>query len=176
MASHQQPWLFPELERLHLPKLKYDTRLYASASEAKCSEALQKYIPGWMPVWGKTIQIDIGNHRAVDFKVGNTLVEFHPICIWREMDSINAQAKFAALYKGMTTEQKAAFREAMADEQEMQYKKKRKMALEACLDRKLRECKLVICKDEVQFYAKVLVPYAKQAVPSPVNWVKWWRG
>jgi hypothetical protein len=92
------------------------------------------------------------------------------------MESIAGQAKFAALYKGLNTEQKAAFREAMSDELEMQYKKKRKMALEACPDRKLRECKLVICKDEVQFYAKVLAPYSRQAIPSAVNWVKWWRG
>jgi len=176
MASHQQPWLFPELERLQLPKLKYDTRQYASASEAKCSEAIQKYIPGWTPVWGRTIQVDIGNHRAVDFRIGNVLIEFHPICIWRELDSVVAQAKFSSLYQTMSTEQKELFREAIVAEQETQYRKKRRMALQACPDKKLRDCKLITCKNEVEFYARVLVPYAKQAVPSPVGWAKWWRG
>lgn len=171
----KQAWLFPDLENLRPPKLKFDSTMYASASEQKCGEALQKYVKNWRPIHGVTVQIDIGNHRAVDFRVGNTLVEFHPICVWREMESLSGTEKMIALYKTLSAEQKAMMREALCEELAQQYRKKRKMALEACPDKKLRACRLIVCFDEVQFYGRVLAPLATNTLPSPVEWVRRWK-
>lgn len=176
IMHQKQAWLFPDLENLKPPKLPYDKSMYASASEQKCGEALQKYIRGWKPMHGVTIQVDIGNHRSVDFRVGNTLIEFHPICLWREMESITATDKMINVYKTLDEDQKVIFRDAMTDELKQQYRKKRKMALEACRDKKLRDCRLVFCFNEVDFYGRVLAPLSTNILPSPIEWVRRWRG
>lgn len=52
--------------------------VFDSRSEYACAVLLEKYLPGWEAQTRSTFQIPIDNKR-VDFRVGDTFVEFHPL-------------------------------------------------------------------------------------------------
>lgn len=162
-------------EKLKLPTIDFNHTLYASLSEAKCARALQEYVYGWKPIFGKTVQVDIHNCHRVDFRVGSSLVEFHPITPWRDIASTSALSKFSQLHERSTKEDRALLREALELEYEMQYRKLRRAHIDSCRDPELRKCKLIHVKNEVEFYARVLAPYAKCKLPSPLEWLEIWR-
>lgn len=166
---------FAYFDKLKLPAIDFDHSLYASLSEAKCARALQDYIHGWYPRYGKTVQVDIHNCHRVDFRVGNALVEFHPITPWRDIASTSALAKFSELYNRSSRDDRQVLREALELEYEMQYRKLRRAHIDSCRDSELRSCKLVHVKNEIEFYARVLVPYARCKLPTPLKWLEIWK-
>jgi len=57
--------------------------VYASCHEAACGELMERYIPGFKVIAGKTFQIPIlepptGKVRTIDFSVGGHFFEYHP--------------------------------------------------------------------------------------------------
>jgi len=169
------------LEKLSFPRSlspKYDSGLYQSYAEYKISIYLQRHVSGWRPITGKTIQIDISNRKTVDFRVRDTLVEFHPVVVNRELRSTFAMVKLAELGQSLDKSQKALLKDALEAELFSQYEKKRRLALEACRIREIKDCRLVVCKDEMEFYRLVLVPLSNRGlIPRAheflLDWKKW---
>jgi hypothetical protein len=177
-----QPELPLDLKELSYPHPqvpKYDNGLYHSYAEHKISIYLQKHVSGWRPIPGKTIQIDISNRKFVDFRVRDTLVEFHPVIVNRELRSTFAMTKLAELGKSLDKTERALLKEALEAELFSQYEKKRRLALEACKTKEIRECRLIVCKDEMEFYRAVLVPFGNRGLIPKAHefmqdWKKWY--
>lgn len=169
----KQSLLFPDLGNLKPPPYKHD--LYESASEERCSRFLQKYVSGWRPIRGVTVQVPIDNDRAVDFRVKDTLVEFHPIMPWKEMRSVDALEKMVTLYKSLGAEDRELLKTALREELLTHYIKYRKTCLQACRNPNIRNLKLIVCSSEVEFYGRVLVPYADISTPKVINFLNAWN-
>lgn len=58
--------------------------VFDSKSEAVLAILMEKYIRGWKVVLGETYQIPLVASCRADFKVGNIIIEYHPIDLHRE--------------------------------------------------------------------------------------------
>jgi hypothetical protein len=68
------------------PKILINGHNFCSVSEAACGILLSVLLPNFKLQEGETFQIPIGHSRTVDFKVGETLVEFHPLRLAQKLE------------------------------------------------------------------------------------------
>ncbi len=138
----------------HAPQsVKVNGITYDSLSEAVCSALLERHIPGWKPVVGESVHIDIGFKRTADFKVDGVVVEFHPIFIGREMHDRSSyyRLKNALMHipKFWREEIVAAQKAHLLSE----YTRKRRWALDFSGH---GETELVVAENHMEFYDRVL--------------------
>lgn len=112
---------------------------------------------------GETCQISIG-HKRIDFRIDDTLIEFHPIFIKRELKSWKASEIFSRLYRQLRGHQKELLIEMLTDELAAQYSHRRKQLISTCPE--LRHCDLVFCANKWEIYKHVIKRFSN----NPPKW------
>lgn len=102
---------------------------YGSNPERVCAEAFEKWIPGWRPINGETVQVSIGAGKRIDFLIHDTFVEFHPIYIIRELKSSRANTDFKHLYRKLPHWGRDKLVDLLTEELEAQYAHRRQQLI-----------------------------------------------
>lgn len=134
-----------------LPRVPVDQIKFDSASEYACACLLEKYT-NWEAHPGATLQIPIG--RCVfDFKVGNTLIEYHPISLKHEFLT-DALSEILSVARFVSKDKKAEMLEAIAGEFKAQYIKRRGQVASA--HPTYQACEVLCVFSQEEFVDKVL--------------------
>lgn len=142
----------------------------ASRAELSCIKALETYTD-WQMVEGKTYQIPIGHKKTVDFKVGDTLVEFHPIILSREM-SKGVYKAFEAFLKETKQHRRHELREIMRAHILEEYARKRHWTIRQNADEKIASAELLVVTDANSFLRAVIRPNATRRLPTNAEFSK----
>jgi len=134
--------------------LRYDSR-----SEFALCTIFERYIPGWKPVMSETFQIPILDKR-IDFQIQNTLLEFHPIMINRELKSSDANALFRQIYKRAPRFEREQLVDLLTAELGAQYSARRWQLIQSS---EHRGKQFVVCRNELEVYKNII----KRFVPNP---------
>jgi hypothetical protein len=106
---------------------------------------------------GTTFQIPISDKR-IDFLIGDTFVEFHPVIITRELKSSNANAIFRQMFASGTKWERGQLVEMLVEELTAQYSLRRWQLIQHS---EHRGKKLMVCGTERQVYKKVIEQFSK---------------
>jgi hypothetical protein len=150
-------------------KLEFRGFKYDSYEEAVCSVMLQKYVPGFVPVEGKTLQVDM-NGRFLDFILDGVVVEYHPILpFWSKSGvgafrSRNEYENFNRIKMGIRSidKRKMFIEETKAQLGEV-YRQERQAIIDA--NPALRGYELVVAESPEDFYYAVIKRFG-DSVPS----------
>lgn len=134
---------------------------YESRSEKACATLLQKYVKGWTPIAGQSFQIPIVDQKRCDFRVKNTLIEFHVIMLRWEMEP-SAYQKFVTGLCNCSAHSKMLIREALIEDYAAKYYTKRRFAIDHSPSEDIRRCKLLCVYNEAEFINKIIIPLSKR--------------
>ena len=141
------------LDKANLPPvpLRFDSR-----SEKSLCFLFERYIPGWKPVMGETFQVPIGANKRIDFLIGSTLIEFHPIMINRELKSSEAQTLFRQMFKRSNRWERGKLVDMLVSELGAQYSHRRwqLVSMSPHADKRF-----IVCKNEKEVYDKVILQF-----------------
>lgn len=140
-----------------------DRYQFESRAEYACAALLEKYVPGWTCETFKTYQIPIGFNRKVDFRVGDTLVEYHPIVFSREFDDRVAYRQFDHAIRKIPAHWRHQIKESIFNEFLERYYKKRRFVIDA--NPELKHLDFVVVHSPQTFYHSVLKRFG-QDVPK----------
>lgn len=143
---------------------------YYSYSEYACAKALEKYVSGWTPIVGETLQVPVGK-KFIDFKVGNTFIEFHPLILRREFINTHAFHTLLDSLKAVPVRHKTAILQSIAVEMKAQYFKRRRDVLNTVEE--YRDCPLLVCEDADSLY-DVLKIVAENPLPRRDTFTNEW--
>ena len=155
---------------------------YASASEAACGELMEKYIPNFKVIPLKTFQIPAfdnmnGSVKTIDFRVGDTLVEYHPARMWQlgrsigEFETRKEYGEFRKELNAAKRESKEAANKVRAKWEKMltkRYTKRREALITESPE--LSKLKLIVAASAEDLYDKVIKPLGKN-IPSKKEFV-----
>ena len=125
--------------------------MFASRGERACAIMLSKYIEGWKPVEGQTVEVRLAFGRSADFKIGNVILEWHPICRRWEHDSEEAYKLIERGLQRCCKESKKKIREGLELEFRARYEKKRQFGIDYATDPEIRGCHLLVCSTAEEF-------------------------
>lgn len=147
-----------DLSKATLPHvLKFDSR-----SEYALCILFERYIPGWIAVTGETFQIPIVDKR-IDFLINNTLLEFHPIMINRELKSSDSLNLFRQMYARANKFEKAQLIKLLSSELTAQYSLRRWQLIQHS---EHRGKQFIMCGNEREVYQSVMCRF----VERPPSW------
>lgn len=115
-------------EFLRLPKVPIEPLSFESLSERACAAMLEQYCE-WKGIPGLTFQVPVGRCR-VDFRVGDHLLEYHPISLGRELLT-DAGSRIRSATRKLSKDLKSEILSAVADELAAQYEKRRSQVVSA---------------------------------------------
>ncbi len=142
----------PDLARSKLP----DAIQFASCSEAACALQLEFYSNTWRCKPGETYQVNLGHGRKADFKIGHTIVEYHPIVLKHEFRSQGYYTFIRGFYQAPKKAQEF-LREGLDEHFKAEYYAKRAMAIDLSPDTEIRKCDLLCVHSPLEFASRVLV-------------------
>lgn len=139
---------------------------FDSRSELACARLLELCVKDWTPIEGKTVHIPIGFKRSVDFRVGQYLIEFHPIRIFREFHSAEATKQLTAALSKVGTDERQQIVAAITKELGIQYTKKRQFVMNFSNDVEVRDSTLLVAFNSFEFCDKILPKVATEKLPN----------
>jgi hypothetical protein len=132
--------------------------IYASRSEYACAKMLEAHVPGWKARLDDTIQIQFSHGRAVDFRVENLLVEWHPISMHREFLDRDALRTVLRVAKKLPPYWQQELKESLESELMSQYARRR---LHMIRDHPTwNTCEFYAVATPERFYRKILKRFA----------------
>ena len=142
------------LNKASLPPipLRFDSR-----SERALCAIFEHYIPNWKPVMGETFQVPIGGNKRIDFLINDTLVEFHPIMINRELKSSEAQILFRQMYKRSNRWERGQLVDLLVSELGAQYSHRRWQLVSMSPHAGKQ---FLVCKNEREVYHQVILRFS----------------
>jgi len=145
------------LNNISAPNPLKGTLVFDSLSEYACVSMLEKYT-NWRAVEGVTFHVPIGKHNF-DFLIYDTLVEFHPIVLKREMIT-KKLADLLSLTATLSKEKQTGILSIITLELAAQYDKRRKQLVRSS---QIHGDTPVICvfSDE-QFIDKILLKFSNK--------------
>ena len=108
---------------------------------------------------GETVQIPIKDKR-IDFLINDTLLEFHPITLNREMKCSESNALFRQMYKRSSRFEREQLVDILVGELAAQYSLRRWQLIQ---DSHHKGKQFVVCKNEYEVYKKII----KRFSPNP---------
>lgn len=132
---------------------------YRSRSEIACSILLQKVLPTWTPVEGKTYNVPVGQGCSVDFVIPEhkLVVEHHPLTIRHEMVDRGAANKLDRLLYKMPGNVRRELLEALSDDYTARYYKDRRRLLNYSLISEFAGYELVVTTSPEDFASSIYV-------------------
>lgn len=155
----RSPESSPNFGTHRLPRVPVDQIKFDSASEYACAYLLEKYTT-WQAYPGATLQIPIGR-CLFDFKVGSTLVEYHPISLKHEFLT-EALSDILSAARFLTKDKRAELLESIAGELRAQYVKRRGQVVSA--HPSYQHCDLVCVFSPEDFVTHVLRRFAPNTI------------
>jgi hypothetical protein len=153
----------------------YNGHRHDSYEEAVCGVLLEKYIPGFKLREGDTFQVPLAGGKRADFRVGTTIVEWHPVLMFKTKEGVGSFADFNELkeyqaIKSKLTDSKARLFEAetkrkLAD----RYYQARKEDIDSTPNQRGRE--LVVADTAKAFYHAVVARFGRD-IPSEQKFLR----
>jgi len=168
-ADQSFTFKFTSFAILTLPKAP-DIFTFDSRSEAVCAIILEKYIPDWQVKRGRTWQIALPEDKFADFRVGDTIIEFHPIDLKHEMRP-GEFYKFKRKLHSIDPKYARDYEDSIKEEKCKLYEQKRRDVLDKSIE--LQHCRLKVCCNDEAF-ANVVSKLIKNRVPAQ-EILKEWR-
>ena len=134
---------------------------FESLSEYACAKLLEEYT-NWRAHTGATFQIPVGR-TVFDFRIEDTLVEYHPISLRREFLTDALGSIMSAAHR-LSRADKLQLMEAISKELAAQYAKRRAQTLSAHPTYKDMDFICVHSPDE--FIRQVVYRFANRRCPS----------
>lgn len=122
---------------------------FDSRSEAICAIILEQYIPGWRVIPGETWQIPLPLGKLADFRVNDTIIEFHPIDFRREFKNSWSFHRFKRHLQTLYPPKAKALEDSMKAEKIKQYELARRELMDNSVD--LYYCALRVCPTDESF-------------------------
>ena len=153
---------------------------YCSPSEAACGELLQRHVPGFRIETFVSHQVPIGLNRehdllTADFKVGDVLIEYHPVRFWRNggrygdfatpREYFDYRRQLERLPEAERPRLKAETRSRL----EQHYYERRRNVIDRHPE--LSGCELIVAGLPEDFYQKVIRRFAPTP-PSPADFLE----
>lgn len=145
-----------------LPKVPVGHLRFASASEYACARLLEQHC-AWKAFPGNTFQIPVGR-CFFDFRIGNCLVEYHPISLRHEFLRPEALNLILSAAKDLGKDKRAQLLEAVAGEFKAQYEKRRSQVASA--HQTYKSCEVICCVSPVEFIEQVVHRHATGAIAA----------
>jgi len=132
---------------------------------------MERFIPGYQAIEGVTYEVPLGPNgyghmRRVDFRVGDTLIEFHPVRLWRhgrhfgDFKSREDWREFLSEYRRCPKRDRPEFKRETMRELNERYYHKRLAAIRA--NPELAHTELVVATNAADFYEKVIVRFSPE--------------
>ena len=162
----------PKFERgslIDLIDFKQKTKFYKgvkfdSKSEIICVKLMEAFVPKWELKVGETYSVHIGHGKYCDFRINDTLIEYHPIVLPRELSKASYKMLSHA-FRGMAKGSKEKIQRALKHHCREEYLRKRKFSVRVNHDTDIQECDLILCDSPSEFYDLVLKEFGKN-LPS----------
>jgi hypothetical protein len=135
------------------------TLSFASKSELAVGLLLEKYIPDFEMIPGKTFQVPIAFGKQCDFRIGHIYLEYHPVNLQFDFKDKQALHELRKGLRHVKKPFKEQIVEALKQELAERYYRERKHAVEAW---GTKDAELVVVQDAVELYRRVIKPYGRQ--------------
>jgi hypothetical protein len=145
-------------ERFNRQTQQTDKLQFASKSEMATGLLLERYIPGFELIPGKTFQVPIGLGKHCDFKVGNIFLEYHPVNLHFEFYDKQALRQFRTAMRHVPKNAKRQIVEALKDELGERYYRNRKQVVDMWIT---SQNEFVVVQDPVELYRQVIKPHGR---------------
>jgi hypothetical protein len=145
---------------------------FDSKSEFACAMLLEKYVKDWRCKPNQTFQIPVDRNRKIDFRVGDTFLEYHPIVLQREFINAIAHHEFIHALKEIPNSKARVILDAITKEYESQYCRKRRYAVIYSPFEELSNLKMICCFSEKEFFA--VLRKLGNKVPNDTELFKQW--
>jgi hypothetical protein len=150
-------------------KIEFRGLRYDSLEEAVCSVMMSKYIKGYIPIEGKTFQVQLTG-RFIDFVLDGVVVEYHPILpFWSRngIGSFKSRDEYENFNRVKSSIRSIEKKKLFIDETKAQlaeaYREERQAIVDASPT--LRGYELVVAESPEDFYYAVVRRFG-QSVPS----------
>lgn len=147
-----------------LPRVPAGQLKFQSASEYACAVLLEKHCD-WKAFPGATFQVPVGR-CYFDFRVGNCLVEYHPISLRNELLTKLLPVLQSAT-QHINKDKKSEVFNALEEELKAQYIKRRGQLASA--HPSYRECEVVCCFSPEQFIELVVHRHASKPISATAD-------
>lgn len=135
----------------------------ASKAELSCIKALEAYC-GWKMIEGRTYQVPVGHSKTVDFLVADTLVEFHPIILSREMKKPNYK-ELQSFMRTLSQQKRFELREVLRGHLLEEYASRRNWTIRQYEIESIARADLIVCTDAESFLHDVIRPNKITTLP-----------
>lgn len=158
---------------------------YASGSEAACALLMERYIPFFRVIPGKTYQVEIGKSERgdachADFQIfGRTIFEFHPPRFWikgrrlGEFSSYEERIEYYRRFNESRGAERKQIKQAMLERLALNYYLKRRALLDRSEEHKHKD--LIVACDAHDFYHKVIKQFGEN-IPSEKSFIAQFEG
>jgi hypothetical protein len=147
---------------------------FHSRSEAACAALMERFVPGYQAIEGKTYEIPVGANkyghmRTIDFLVGDVLVEFHPVRMWRsgrhfgDFQSRDEWHEFLNEYRRCPRRERSEFKAETMRMLEENYTERRRRAIYE--NPEFRGKELLVATTPTDFYEKVICRFSPKPPP-----------
>ena len=133
---------------------------FASREEAACAILLEKYCSPWLVQPNSTYSIKVGP-REIDFRVGDTFIEYHPVNLSREFDCRKSYFRLEGALKDCPYTAREEIRKCIQAEFEVKYFRRRRMLLDVS---GFKENPLIVAHSPKDFIQNVVYRFAKDWV------------
>ena len=144
---------------------------FGSRSELACAMMLERYV-GWKAEVGISCQIDILG-RKVDFRIGDTLIEYHPTSLPTAFTSREAFKMLKSSLRKVDKHTRSNILEAVKKELTGQYHKQRKILLSSSIE--YSNCSLIVCTSAEDFIDLVLRKFSKNKLQGTAELMNEWK-
>lgn len=158
-------------------KYMLDGVRYASRPEAACGSLMQRFIPGFKVIDGKSFQVPIGKSqyghvRTVDFKIGSIFLEYHHPRHWTGKHNLGdfKDREEVRFFKerlanpGLNPEKRERIRAQMYERLKENYTAKRRGQLDT--NPETAGAELIVATTPEEFYDLVLKRFAPMLIPE----------
>lgn len=145
-----------------LPKVPVGQLRFASASEYACAKLLERHCE-FKAYPGSTFQVPVGR-CFFDFRIGNCLVEYHPISLRHEFLRPEALNLILSAARDLGKDKRAQLLKAVAEEFRAQYEKRRSQVASA--HPTYKNCEVICCVSPEEFIDKVVHRHATGAIAA----------
>lgn len=144
--------LFPE----RIPTIRFDSR-----AEICCAILMERHVPGWECVTGRTFQVPMAQGTKADFLInGEVVLEYHPPSLHRGLMSDEARRSFSRHLPRLKGWLRDEFREAVQAELHEQYSVRRRIIMKATPG--LEQAELIVARDVKEFWRTVIMRFSPE--------------
>jgi len=142
---------------------------FASYSEAACALANERLIPNWQCISGQTFQVPLLNRSTADFRIKDTIVEYHPIILEHEFTNRGQGRRFLQIQDRLRPHDLQCFNSTLVEEFSIRYYSKRRHLMDNSSNEEIRKCSLIVAQTFEDYARDVLVKFSGVSYNAAIN-------